>query len=69
MKHIYFTTPFLWNNLPGLELEDKVITWLMAIPISDNEFDFLIQNGSESLEGLFEEKNINIFDINRKSII
>ena len=41
MRHVYFTTPFLWEDTHSLEFDDIIITWLMAIPISDNEFEFL----------------------------
>ena len=41
----------------------------MAIPISNNEFIFLQNNGSDALEDLLEENNIDVFDISRKSII
>ena len=69
MRHIYFTAPFLWENIHNLEFDDVIVTWLMAIPISDNEFGFLINNGSDQLEALFEDKDIDVFDINRKSVL
>lgn len=69
MKHIFFTTPFLWEGLEGIETADNYISWLMMIPISDKEFDYLRKNGSDKLEDLFEENQIDIFDLSRKSII
>lgn len=69
MKHIYFTSPFLWDDLKSLEIDNKFITWLMAMPISDNEFDFLKTNGSDALEDLLEKNSVDVFDINRKSIV
>jgi len=69
MKHIFFTMPFLWDNLHGFEMDDTFITWLMAIPISNDEFEFLAQNGVEALERLLKEKDIDVFDINRKSVL
>jgi len=69
MRHIYFTAPFLWEDIHNLEFDDIIVTWLMAVPISDNEFGFLKSYGSGQLEALFEEKGIDIFDINRKSVL
>lgn len=69
MKHIYFTTPYLWEDLKTIECDDKIITWLLAIPISDSELDFLRENGSEMLEDLFEKNDVDIFDIDRKSVV
>ncbi|GAB2024486.1 suppressor of fused domain protein [Lactovum odontotermitis] len=69
MKHILFSAPFLWENLKSLETSTAHITWLMTIPISDEEFEFLKVNGSEKLEELFEEKDIDIFDLTRESVV
>lgn len=69
MKHVLITNPFLWENLNNIETTNKVITWLMLVPISDKEFEFLRRNGSDKLEDIFESKNIDIFDIYRKSIL
>lgn len=69
MKHILFTTPYPWENLHGIENDDKEIMWLLAVPISDNEFLYLKENGSDALEELLEKNNIDIFDINRKSVL
>ena len=69
MKHIYFTSPFLWERINNLDFDEVIVTWLMIIPISDSEFDFIKKNGSEELEALFEKSDIDIFDLNRKSIV
>ena len=69
MKHIYFTTPSLWEGLHSIEKEDKLILWLLALPISENEFMYLRENGSDALETLLEKNNINFSDLNRKSVV
>ena len=70
MKHIMFVQPFLWEDgFKELKTDDKVIEWLLAVPISDNEFSYAEQFGSEALEELFEEHQIDIFNLMRKSIL
>lgn len=70
MKHIYFVSPFLWEDkLENFSVENTNIHFLLTIPISDKELDYLAQHGKEALEALFQEKNIDIFDINRKSVL
>lgn len=79
MKHILFTTPPLfWKNTLGVvDLDDKnILTWLYAMPISDNEREFLISKGNDhfkeamiNLQDIFTVKNIDVFDLNRKSAI
>lgn len=70
MKHIMFISPFLWEDkLEPLKLETKTVHWLLCIPISDKELEYKMENGTSALEDIFQEKDIDIFDINRKSAI
>lgn len=69
MKHILFTPPFLWEDrLKTLDLSDKKVAWLLVVPISDEEFKYVRENGNDALESLFEEQQIDIFDLNRNSV-
>lgn len=79
MKHILFTAPPLfWKDTLGtVDLDDKnLLTWLYAMPISENERQFLISKGDENfkdaminLQEIFTIKNIDVFDFYRKSVI
>lgn len=70
MKHIIFIEPFFWEDkLENLKFKDKIITWLLAIPISETECIYAEKNGFEALEELFEDYDIDVFDLNRKSIL
>lgn len=69
MKHVYLMNPFLWDGFETLEFRDRIVAWLLIIPISDKEKEYAIVNGWESLEDKFEEADIDIFNLNRKSII
>ncbi|KQL37637.1 hypothetical protein AN960_16200 [Bacillus sp. FJAT-25509] len=70
MKHILFVNPYLWENiLETLNFEKKKVTWLMIVPISEVEKNFAEEYGVEALETLFEEKQINIFNLERNSSI
>jgi hypothetical protein len=69
MEHIFFTTPYLWEDLTRLRIDANFVTWLMAVPISSAEFEFLQANGSNALEDLFEKSNMDVFNIHRKSVV
>jgi len=70
MKHLMFVPPFLWeNDLKTLELGSKTVAWLLAIPISEDEFRYAELEGSERLQEIFEKNKIDIADINRSSVI
>jgi len=70
MKHILFLSPFLWEDkLKTIKFEKKQVTWLMAIPISEEEKNYVDKNGLKDLEELFEVNQINVFDLERASVI
>ncbi len=70
MKHILFVPPFGWDKeLETLDFLSKKVAWLLAVPISDPEYSYARKNGSEKLESLFEEKQIDIYDLNRASVL
>lgn len=70
MKHLMFVPPFLWEeNLHTLEFQNKTVAWLLAVPISEEEFRFAESEGADNLEALFEKNQIDIFDINRPTIV
>ena len=69
MKHILLSTPFLWDDLHTLDFPEKKIAWLRAIPITEKEFLFAKENDVNKLETIFENKKIDIFDIERQSVL
>ncbi len=70
MKHLLFVSPFLWGDgFTTLECESKSVAWLLAIPISESEREYAEQKGSDELENLFEEKQIDVFDLSREAAL
>ena len=70
MKHVLFVSPFLWEeDIKTLDFPNKKVAWLLAVPISENEYLFAQEKGIDSLEELLEQEEIDIFDIERKSIL
>lgn len=69
MEHVLFTSPFLWEKLHTIDLLEKKVTWLLAVPISTKELLFAEKEGTEALEDLFEKNDIDIFDIRRDSVL
>lgn len=69
MKHVLFVSPFLWEDLKTLDFPNKKVAWLLAVPISENEYLFAQEKGTDSLEELFEQEEIDIFDLERESIL
>ena len=69
MSDIYFAQPFLWEKLETISVEGQEIAWLLAVPVSRAETEFAQTNGPEKLEALFSELDIDIFDLNRPSVV
>ncbi|PCE23750.1 hypothetical protein BWP39_29155 [Paraburkholderia acidicola] len=70
MSDIYFANPFLWDDrFKSVEIGEKTTAWLLAVPISKKETEYAKRYGSEKLEELFSEKDIDIFNLNRASVV
>lgn len=70
LTSVLMVPPFLWEGkLKNIETSEGIVTFLMAIPISDSEKDYAMENGSEALEKLLEEKKVDIFDYNRQPVV
>ena len=68
MKDVLFVPPFLWE-LKTLDFDSKKVAWLLAVPISEGENAYARDNGSDVLEALFEDRQIDIFDLDRTSVV
>jgi hypothetical protein len=70
MRHLLFVPPFLWDDeLQTLKIKKTEVAWLLAVPISEREMRFAEQHDADQLQDLLEEKQIDIFDLGRKSIV
>lgn len=69
-KHVMLVTPFLWDrDLQKQVIEGLSHLWLQVVPITDEEADYLMRHGSDALESIFEEHQIDLFDLNRPSCL
>lgn len=69
MKHLLLTYPFLWDNTDSMSFDDFTLAFLMLITISEREKEYCNENGLDALETIFEEYQIDVFDIYRKSVL
>ena len=69
LPHLYFTSPFLWDDLKTLRLDQKDVTWLLCFPISEAELDFLTKEGGGEFENLLETLGVDVFDVGRDCVI
>lgn len=69
MKHFLLRDPFLWEDAESITANGVHIAWLMTVPISDKEFEYACDNGSDALGTIFVQKDIDVYDIYRRSVI
>ncbi len=70
MKHMWMAYPFLWGNAPHtFAVQQKLVAWLQLIPISDKEYQYLLKNGYDALEDLFEKEQVDVLDMKRHSLL
>ncbi|UNL86323.1 suppressor of fused domain protein [Priestia koreensis] len=69
MQHVLLIPPVLWEDFSTIDADDKKITWLQVIPISEKERIHALQHGVDSLLRHFEEAQVNIFNLERKSVM
>lgn len=70
LPHIMLVDPFLWKDGPAtLDAGGFKVAWLMMVPISEAERTFAVRKGAHTLTALFEEAQIDIFDLDRSSVV
>ena len=69
MKHILLLSPIFWDKYIALEGDNEIVSWLLLIPISNGEAQYIQEQGVDAFDRLLEEKEVNIADYKRKSIV
>jgi len=70
MRHILFTPPFYWDDKPQtLTMPGRTVAWLLALPISDAEFDHVKTKGFRSLLDVMEASRPDVYDLDRPSVV
>ncbi|MGI8627462.1 MAG: suppressor of fused domain protein [Geodermatophilaceae bacterium] len=50
-------------------MDGLTVAWLMAVPIADSEVEFARLNGTQRLQEIFEQEQIDVFDIDRAPVL
>jgi len=68
MTDILVVSPFIWA-IPAIELSDKTVGWLAAIPISEAERNYAMEKGGDALDRVLGEKGAEVFNLERASVL
>ena len=70
LAHVLFVPPYPWESrLQTFATPDADVAFLLAIPISEAEYAFAQESGGDTLEDLFAERGVDLFDIARSSVL
>lgn len=69
MKHAILLSPAFWNQYKQMSSEDMIVTWLLLVPLSDMEKEYVEKFGVDEFEELLAKQDVDITDINRKSFV
>lgn len=70
LKHLLLVPPFVWESLPtSRDVDGLTVAWLMAVPIADSEVEFARLNGTQRLQEIFEQEQIDVFDIDQAPVL
>lgn len=69
LSHVTFVHPFKWDDLARVHIADHDILWLMALPISSKEAQYLSEYGIDALERKLEDAKADITDFERPSVV
>ncbi len=71
VPHLMFVEPYLWDEqaLASRPYGGKTVAWLQAVPITDAETQYLLDNGPEALNQLFEQHDPDFVDLQRASVV
>ncbi|MGG5259335.1 suppressor of fused domain protein [Phycicoccus avicenniae] len=70
VPHLMWVAPFTWPELGSMQIDGTGdVHWLVGLPISDGERDFLGREGFDALDLMLEKHDAPYFDVHRASVV
>jgi hypothetical protein len=61
--------PHEWEELAGVDVGGLTINWMLAVPISESERQYLYDNGYYKLQEVFIDREVEYWDLNRRPVV
>ncbi len=66
MEHVIWAPPFPWPQLGSVAVGDGLdVHWLMAVPISESERQFVLKHGFDEFESLMAKHDVEYWNLGR----
>lgn len=69
LKHAVLVSPVYWDNYTPYTADGVSVSWLMIIPITDEEMKYINANGIDAFERKLAECSVDILDMKRDSLV
>lgn len=70
MEHLLWVVPFTWEELGAVEVSSTLtVHWLLGVPIAESERRLMIDDGYSALTRLFEERDVEYYDLHRQPVV
>ena len=71
VPHLFFSVPSSWEEdaLNEMRMGNLEVQFLQILPISQAEYDFLLEHGEDALELKFIDGTVDFYDLKRNSVI
>ncbi|HSS62789.1 MAG TPA: suppressor of fused domain protein [Candidatus Limnocylindrales bacterium] len=70
MEHLMWAEPFEWDVLRSVDVGDDMnVHWVLGIPISESERQYLNDYGFWKLEALLVDREVEYWDLNRRPAV
>ena len=69
IRHVLLLYPVFWPAYEPLHINGITVAWLLAVPITEKERQFIHTNGWDAFDQMLEEKNVDVSDLQRKTCI
>ena len=69
LEHIIWAPPFPWPQLGTVAVGDGLeVHWLLAVPISESERQFVLRRGFDEFEKLMSEGDVEYWNLDRRVV-
>lgn len=69
LKHAVLMSPVFWPEYKPLEDIGYIVVWLMVVPITDSEKQFIEERGIAAFDVMLEKHHADVINIKRKTVI
>jgi antitoxin YqcF len=70
LRNVVWMPPTPWDSLHSVELGEGITAhWLLAIPISESEREFLHREGYDAFDSLLAERDIEYWNLSREPLV